>query len=249
MDVLGSKKWATGSGAQDYLDKLYNVLTKSRPRINSKPAGPIATLTFTDNVVLGCPFEDDFEDFYASLGLMCFVASAYQAELASQGIFVRGAVSSGLLYMDQYIAFGEGLVWAYEAEREAIYPRIVLTKQLAKLAKYGPASFLETGMNAGANADFAVSDDGLMFLNYLAILPFINDEAKQTLAAHKQQIQLALKEFANDPHVWEKYRWLADYHNFAVLRKNENPDLFIDVGHLRSRFELSPIAELPTRGA
>jgi hypothetical protein len=148
--------------------------------------------------------------------------------------------------MDRTIAFGPGLVQAYELEQEAVYPRIVLTRVLAGLAKLQPVSFLHSGITDGVNRDFVRGEDDRTFVNYLAVLPYISDDKNGTLTAHKTHIEEALKEFASDGHIWDKYRWLADYHDFIIRRDHYNlSQLRIASDLLRSGFELHSLYSFP----
>ncbi len=240
LDILGSQDWSTGPKAQPYLNRLYSALDKSRGFLESADSADFVSLWFTDNIVVGCPLDDQ-EDVEASLGLVCFLSAIFQSVVATDAIFVRGGISRGLVYMDQHMAFGPALVESYRLERDAaIYPRIVLSEELASQAKSHSASYL----NAAAlpddkrNKDFLVASDDRMFLNYLVVLPSISDEpAGKLFDAHKKAIENCLHEFADKPSVWAKYCWLADYHDFIVTQANR-PELCITSADRSASFDV-----------
>jgi hypothetical protein len=236
LDVLGSKDWATGTGAQDYLNLLYDVLSKNLEKyLESNAEGQFSVLTFTDNIVLGWPTDGSDFDVRACLRSVSMLASLYQSELAMHGVFVRGGVSRGLMYMDDKIAFGPALVDAYNLEQSAIYPRIVVSKSLAAESIQNGVFSLYQG--TGPDKDYLISQDDQIFLNYLEWLPYTGDEKKGLLQAHKVTLEKAIAEFAYKPKVWAKYCWLADYHDFVIrMNHKEWADLLINANLRTTQF-------------
>ena len=59
--------------------------------------------------------------------------------------------------------------------------------------------------------------DGRLFLNYLhwVLGNFPDFLHYETLDAHRKQLTANLREYESEQSVWEKYEWIATYHNYA----------------------------------
>lgn len=63
--------------------------------------------------------------------------------------------------------------------------------------------------------------DDHAFVNYLDSvgLDYRGPKVEQMLSQHKLRVEAALRRFSSSPHVWNKYRWLAEYHDYWVLER------------------------------
>ena len=87
---------------------------------------------------------------------MLYELAFMQSWLSINGIFVRGALSSGPHYENDHIIFSEGLIKAYDHEKSAIYPRIIVDPGLLSC------------ICNDVNADFLmIAPDGEIFVDYL----------------------------------------------------------------------------------
>jgi len=143
---------------------------------------------------------------------------------------VRGAVTLGRHYENESMIFSEGLVQSYELEKSAVYPRVILSPHVVSLAQ-NQASSDVTGSPV---RELILSDfDGLPFLDYFRFLEILMDmqsrqpaayesrdlshpEEEETamspqefLERHSQVVQQGLQEWAGEPHVLQKYAWMA----------------------------------------
>lgn len=192
---------------------------------------PYAVKMFTDNVVLGIPIRDDGE---AEFSRAIYTAGLWQFRLLMHGFFVRGGITVGPIYMDADVAFGAGLLAAYEAESKlAGVPRIVLDRDAMNLvhqhlAYYTPVS------ESPQNFTLLVDSDSQMFVNYL-YLPI--DDGEETprflkeLEHHRNTIIERMKEFSSNSEIWIKYAWAAAYHNYFCDHLPEAHDLKIESSH------------------
>lgn len=172
-------------------------------------------LTFSDNLVFGIPsIQIGIDRFY----MITVDISRIQYELALKGYFVRGGISTGLLFMDHRIVYGPALIDAHHLESTiAVYPRIVLSKNLRDLYPGDP---------------FLMRDsDGTIFLDYLenacTEYPDSIDGWWLDWSAvdiHRILIEKRLKEFAYHPRIRSKYCWLARYHNAFCDRHKDMED-------------------------
>jgi hypothetical protein len=142
---------------------------------------------------------------------------------------VRGGISVGDFHIRERLIFGPALVAAYDLEQAANNPRIVLdepardAKRTFRAAARGPHTSVAPLIEDG---------DGRVFVDYLG-LQLDEPDAEASLRVHRDVVSEKLNETRNAKSIWEKYRWVAEYHN-ATLRLA--PDSFkqgVDLGLLR----------------
>jgi len=79
----------------------------------------------------------------------------------------------------------------------------------------------------GAPATLLLRDrDGRAFVNYLEVLIGEAEDPRPQLKTHRKAVAKKLKAFRGNSRVWEKYRWIAEYHNHLCTKNaNEEWDL------------------------
>lgn len=170
---------------------------------------------FTDNFVFGHPWYDEYGE--SELGNIFEVLAHIQFTFIRSKIFVRGAISVSDLYMDENIVLGPALIDSYELEtNKAIYPRIILSDSVVEIVKKHIGYYADHA-SSPQNTDYLIDIDGLYFINYLSILL----EPKELLKArlkeimeHKEIVEECLLENIDNYKIFEKYSWVAKYHNF-----------------------------------
>jgi hypothetical protein len=150
-----------------------------------------------------------------------------QLALFEKGILIRGSVVINEIYHRNPYIFGPGLNQAYKIENEkAIYPRIVVSKEIFDLVKASP--LLKAKHHTFSEESEYVLGlvrkyrDNNFFLDYLSVAESEVNEPPydyiKYLKIHKSKIQLALKKYSKIPGVLEKYEWLKNYHNNTVAQ-------------------------------
>jgi hypothetical protein len=217
IDSLGSTDAAVGNGAERRLIQLSAAVRRAHEVALwgsevDRPAG-FEVASFTDNLVVGFPIRpgDDIESVYSQA---LTTASMYQLALALEGVFVRGGLARGGLWMDDLMVYGPGLISAYRLEVDhAVYPRIILHDDVAELAS--------THVHQYYGGDFSRSPQGksLLFgwdnrclVNYLSAFEVMGS-VEENAHLHKLAVQAQLVETRGIPRVHEKFVWLANYHN------------------------------------
>ena len=162
---------------------------------------------------MGCPIVGDGE---AEVGSLILSLRYYQLDMLLQGFFVRGAISVGNNYMDNEIVFGDALMEAYDTEQSmARDPRIVLAKSAKQLVRKH-LKFYGKVKDSPQHDTLLLDTDGQWFIHYLGVLN--EDDPSEVdltrLEAHKALAEARLHSFANQPTIWSKYAWVANYHNF-----------------------------------
>lgn len=187
---------------------------------------------FTDNVIIGYGWWT--EGAKGELSELCHLLADFQLNMACRGLFIRGGISIGTLASDERVVFGDCLVKAHELEAKvAKNPRVVLDSCFGN----------QDDVVSEGSAHCLMRDvDGKLFVNYLSELihpkfmpPRLDlnlDEDR--LKIHKGQIERLLEEKRNDPNVWSKYFWAANYHD-AFCDQTQRKLFKIDESLLRAQ--------------
>ncbi len=172
-----------------------------------------AIKTFTDNIVIGYPITfDGHREMTNILVRLSFM----QLKMVCSEFFIRGGIAIGDLYIDDDIVFGSGLIDAYIVENNlARDPRIVLSNSAINDLRLK----LEISPNYYNiyNRYLLYDADGQFFLNYLNSIRLDSEEFGidyDLLTRHKKAVEKKLEIFSAIPHVWNKYSWVANYHNY-----------------------------------
>jgi hypothetical protein len=189
------------------------------------PDSPLPAAFFSDALVLASPIGADGDEVSAVAELVSH-AAWLQLNLLAADFFVRGGLSVGLFHIRDGLLFGPALVEAYELEsRDAVNPRVVLSKA-AEQAVTRPNNLL------------LCDGDGWTFINYLHLLFDQLDDPAIVLGTHRDHVVDRLHRHRSDKRVWEKYRWVAEYHNaFVGGDALQAMDLCVPTDAMTWRFE------------
>lgn len=209
IDVLGGAKLFRGKDRKRAaaffacMEELERRLNGWSRHFTEKRRTSSLVKTFSDNIFVAFPFgssstmsdEKVVETFLDEL-----THQIHELTLFS-GFPIRGAVCVGpLMFTDKFL-FGPALVEAVQLEKEAIFPRVLLSETVLKYIS--PRS---------SSANLVLRDsDGKAFLHYLTGDVY-------WLERHREYVQKGLLENASRVHERQKYEWLAQYHNFVVNR-------------------------------
>ena len=174
-----------------------------------------ALKTFTDSMVLAHPICWPGESGEPEFGHVVSDIALLQLGLANDGFFVRGGVAAGDLYIDDEIVFGVGLLDAYEAERQADVPRVVLASSAVALVERH-LRYYASAEAAPQNDSLLVDADNHLFVNYLdsCWLDRTEPPMVEWLGAHRDVVAERLNRHQSERRVWAKYAWVARYHNY-----------------------------------
>jgi hypothetical protein len=175
------------------------------------PASTRPAALFSDTLVLAEPVGDQGEGL--ALGGLVRQASQLQSNLIAQGFFMRGALALGDFHIRDGVIFGPALVEAAELEHDvAVHPRIVLSREAEASRRR------ELRATGGLDDSLLLQDnDGWTFIDYVtaALLEDARDP-RPGVELHRDAILRQLAANRTDKRVWEKYRWVAEYHNHFV---------------------------------
>lgn len=205
VDLLGVREMNMSERVAGHLVALHNAVSVMHRDFFGE-SSRYRSAFFSDTLVLAAPIVNGTDDATEIRALMRH-ARWLQNDLVAEGFFVRGGLSLGSLHVSDHVLFGPALVEAYDLEsRAAVHPRILLSRA---------ASETQRG-TAGASM-LICDDDGQTFIDYLGAAVDTPHEPTSTLQFHRDTVVERLHRSRRHKRLWEKYRWLGEYHN-AVVR-------------------------------
>ena len=131
-----------------------------------------------------------------------------------ENILVRGGIAIGPLVKSWGLVYGDALVEAYELEKKAIHPRVLIHPELVRLLQ---------DLSSESSHDLEINQlvargHGLCYVDYLRYRSRLTDweEQAEFFGLHRQLVEDGLAKFSSQPHIREKYLWLRRYHNSRV---------------------------------
>jgi hypothetical protein len=235
VDLLGVRAMNHGGKAAAHLVALERAVNGTY-RNFLEPDSPWPAAFFSDTLVLASPVRPDGDE-ESAIGGLILQAAWLQLDLIGEGFFVRGGMSIGQLHIRDGFVFGPALVEAYELEsREAIHPRIVLSSEV-KRSQRADLRYYSDPRYAPQSSLLLCDDDGHTFISYLGALFEDLDDPEPGLERHRDAVRQQLRTSRGDKRRWEKYRWLAEYHNAVVRRAlGDASELCVDAGEMTWRF-------------
>lgn len=229
-DVFGFKAISTlpPHESQEKLREVREAVQQARERAGTEePAFLRCSSWFTDNVVLGTPIIGP-QDLETTLG-PTFVDVAYmQLILLRHGFLARGGMSFGKVYMDPTFVFGPALIEAHTIQEDADGPALPCVTVSIEVAQYCSAlarGFYATPETSPFASELAVDGDTrTVFVDHLGIWIDEEDDIRvleHALPWYKQTIRRQLRELPSG-RARNKWRWLADYHDWALRSRGWN---------------------------
>lgn len=200
------------------------------------PESPWPSAFFSDTLVLAAPFAGpDPEE--AALGGLIVQAAYLQLNLIQHDWFLRGGLALGDVHLRDGLVYGPALIDAYEVEdSRAVQPRIVLS-DAATESQLQALSYYAEPADSPENRLLLRDDDGLVFVDYLSVLFDEPDDPRPGLAMHRDRVLRLLEEHRANRQIWEKYRWVAEYHNHTCLKQlADDEQLLIPGASVASHF-------------
>jgi hypothetical protein len=164
-------------------------------------------------------------DKYNGLLVVAMKCIQIAQKLLDFGFLIRGAISVGPAYVDRANIFGRGYINAYEGEKKANHPRIVLTEETRKYYE--------------EKVVFGEPIHGMgMFVNYEddpivdTLHPFYFPDADarggidKVYLDYELRIESKLKMFDHTCRARNKWEWMAHFYTNALKRHGiDNPKM------------------------
>lgn len=197
---------------------------------------------FSDCTCLAIPYSvEDIEMKLKIFSNFIHFIRIFNLQMLFNHLYIRGGISVGFHHADGNIIFSEALIKAYEFERNAIYPRILLDEELLNDLKLfrseNPDLFFIFGLNKTIISDW----DGSIFINPFSMYQSfehlveigivkkpdnydndknlnenvrnLDNELNNTI--HDNLVE-KIEEFSNDKHIQTKYIWLNELLNWNI---------------------------------
>lgn len=224
VDVLGTKNKLKET-PDNYLDIIQTIARCIKgvvDKVNSdKTVGKeLKYKIFSDNIVFALEYDDS--NFLEHTQFIIQLISMFQYKMTEQNLFIRGSICTGDLNINNMFIVGKGLVKAYELEsRNAVYPRVILDKELAEKIFANNIEFAKD-----KNFALRVDSDNYSFLNYLNFASSEEDIKKH----YDFLIKNAGESYGENER--QKNDWVKLYHNLYCTENNYSDIMFKDINAL-----------------
>ena len=179
----------------------------ARVKVGKNYLTNISIYIFSDSIIITIPKKGN------NLDILIDYVCAIVAFFSFEGLFIRGGISSGKLMEDRKIPFlaSEGLVKAYELEKQAIYPMIVVDNEL-----------IQNNLvpNSPTLKKYIIKNGNRYIVNHVRYI--INESANNEQEAAKELNEMIkAKNSILDQKVKEKYNWLINYYLWFIEESNK----------------------------
>lgn len=213
-------------------------------------SGIVKCNCFSDCITVFVNADTNINERFSTL--VAFL-SKISCELLQDGIFIRGAITYGNLYInnDASVFFGKAMNKAYTLESTiAVYPRILLSKEIVSVLNY---PILEKRNRYPYHQYIERFNDGtvgftpLIFFQVMQSASDIFNETTfhEALTRARYSIIDAIDNNIDNPHLYEKYSWLRDRYNNLYVNAPYHKDIIIDTNSpdSYSNIQFRPINE------
>lgn len=165
---------------------------------------------FSDNICITA--KNILQNGERSLIELLLVVSELYFEFVQKGYFLRGGIDYGLFIDRSSIALGVPLANAYKIETsQAIFPRIVLSKNFIKQFEYYPSE-QEVEYSSFLAANLIKQSCEISYLNVFNHI-FKLDDKEFFFERFSHNISTNLVTNSNCERIYIKYKWLAEEFN------------------------------------
>ena len=229
LDILGFKEIVrTGKLSVDEILKRFDMATYQLNNdlnyIKKHRNCDRQYLQVSDSIILSfsCNFPSAL--FVAILDIM-----RLQACLAAfKGVFLRGGCAMGNLYHRENTIFGIAMNDAFEMEKNAKYPRVIIPHKIIDFC----AQYTWSGTSSKEEKEqilkcLKLDQDGYYYIDYISYGSFGTEtDSDEQWLQYMQQLKQKIQEGLYEQVALQKYVWLKEKYNAAVADWNENTDDF-----------------------
>jgi hypothetical protein len=209
IDILGFKELLNSRKCEEIaeiLDIFYSVPLLDRTVYPTKTVS-----VMSDSLVISFDVRDESGVAYCLSELLLIIMGCMQI-----GIALRGGIVVGEILHNEKYCFGNGFVKAYQLEKLAKYPRVIVDKEVLKIGIKNRALRHGEDIEKEYITSFlAEDDDGYYYIDYIGeaacreIEDFENGMGYiNYLDGIGVTIKNELKKSENIPEIKEKYLWM-----------------------------------------
>lgn len=171
---------------------------------------------FSDSVVVSYKTTET-----SGLAEMLYDVLHLQLNLIQRGLLIRGAITKGQLHLDQDFVFGPALNEAAELEKVAMYPRVIVDRDLLKDAGIPLASVTNSSESSDRNVGSLVACDldGMFYVDYFDVHPEDFGDEWGDLAEYLISLRGIVKGLSQkrQPSLKLKHSWLRQKFNDVAI--------------------------------
>lgn len=199
IDILGMQNKMSNEHSEHYLNVLssfYDYMQYWNKNIVKILANKdVYFRVFSDNICIAIPVSK----YDKLLSERCYSLLAFSQIIFSKALeeklLIRGGITVGDLYIDNIFIYGKGLIDSYKLEnRNAIYPRIIISEDFIKL------------LRGKYEEDYELDDDGLYSVNILSHI----QNAKIDLNKISKFLYEEKEKYKSDFKIYQKYSWFLN---------------------------------------
>lgn len=231
IDILGFKSWIEasdggkaassstkpGAGPEVTVDFLHRVLSlvsrvraEAMPGISLSVTGSKQASQFSDSLVVSYQVDEPGAIFF-----MLYDILLLQIELIQHGVLIRGAVTLGKLFHDKDLVFGPALVEAAELEKLAMYPRVILDKDILTRGSVDMHGAPDHTLRNFLKQDL----DGMFYIDYFGVSAGEFDAEVAGQANHLIALRDIVKRMSyltRNPGIRLKHSWMRQKFNVVA---------------------------------
>lgn len=167
---------------------------------------------FSDSVVVSYHANEA-----GGLAEMLYDVLHLQLTLIQRGLLIRGAITKGQLHHDQDFVFGPALNEAAELEKVAMYPRVIVDRDLLKAAGISVAAVTNSNKSSERSVGSLVACDldGMFYVDYFFVHPKDFNEDWGELCEYLINLREIVKGLSQkrQPGLKLKHSWLRQKFN------------------------------------
>ena len=237
LDFLGAKNLIFES-EKIFISNLLKAIDKAKELVQRYQRKTYNRITynfriFSDNICIYIKCAKSSGDttgnlraYNEMLAIIRFVMSFQYTCFVNFGLFMRGGIAKGSLFINEDLIIGKALVEAHYLEsKKADYPRILISNSICEFMKAN--NDYESFFRSSIRKDY----DGHHMASYLEICMDEGYPIKVQLLLHKENLIIRLKNASNIK-IKNKILSLIKYHNtFCSELKPSFPEALIEPPH------------------
>jgi hypothetical protein len=226
IDILGFGEKVENNNCDEIYEILKNFYKVTGEDDNLKKLIDLNVITFSDTSLRLYQIKK------LPFGLLLFEIinmGMIQCHLLFQDTLIRGCIHAGAFFSSGNTFYGPALIAAYNLESKSVtYPMIALSPKISKILEEKETYFDEHDMLVKNDhkdiSELIFRENGLHYINYLKVMLGMVEKSstKGIILKHRELINKNLENYASYPKIFNKYKWLENYHN-TFLKNNLKP--------------------------
>jgi len=175
---------------------------------------------FSDCVLISFPYYEPSEVFHTLVELQWVIM-----RLLNFKIICRGGITFGDVIHNSKIMFGPAIVEAYKLEKDATYPRVILSEKIIELGSLIRSHNTYQQEKEYIKQIVTKDEDGLYYIDYFQKAQGELDDPLYDFPEYLYNLGEIIKNglIYTDTDIKKKYEWMRDKYN-SVIRLHKNKD-------------------------